>query len=43
MAAMRSIGRASLPPAARVRRALGVSAHFNMAVSPPFFVRSLKD
>lgn len=43
MAAMRSVARASLPPAARVRRALGVSAHFNMAVSPPFFVRSLKD
>lgn len=43
MAAMRGVSRASLPPAARLRRALGVSAHFNMAVSPPFYVRSLKD
>jgi ATP-dependent protease HslVU (ClpYQ) peptidase subunit len=29
-------------PTTRVRRALEVSAHFNMAVSAPFFVRSLR-
>lgn len=40
MAAMR--GTKTLGPAAKVRRALEVSAHFNMAVSPPYFVRALK-
>jgi len=31
-----------LSPTLRIKRALGVSAHFNMAVSPPFFVRALR-
>lgn len=30
------------PPVARIRRALEISAHFNMGVCPPFVVRSLK-
>jgi ATP-dependent protease HslVU (ClpYQ) peptidase subunit len=30
------------PPVQRLKRALAVSAHFNMAVSPPFFVKSLR-
>lgn len=32
----------NLAPQTRVRRALEVSAHFNMAVCSPFFVRSLR-
>lgn len=40
MAAMR--GARSLSPTLKIKRALAVSAHFNMAVSAPFFVRSLK-
>jgi ATP-dependent protease HslVU (ClpYQ) peptidase subunit len=31
-----------MKPVLRVRKALAVSAHFNMAVSPPYFVRSLR-
>jgi len=31
-----------MKPMLRVKRALAVSAHFNMAVSPPFFVRALR-
>jgi ATP-dependent protease HslVU (ClpYQ) peptidase subunit len=31
-----------MKPLLRVKRALAVSAHFNMAVSPPFFIRSLR-
>ena len=31
-----------LAPTVRLKKALEVSAHFNMAVSPPFFVRSLR-
>lgn len=30
------------PPQARLKRALEISAHFNMGVSGPFFVRSLR-
>lgn len=40
MAVMR--GSRSLSPPAKIKRALAVSAHFNMAVSAPFFVRALK-
>lgn len=29
------------PPVQRLKRALAISAHFNMGVSPPFFVKSL--
>ncbi len=32
----------SAPPVLRLKRALAVSAHFNMAVSAPFFVKSLR-
>jgi ATP-dependent protease HslVU (ClpYQ) peptidase subunit len=31
-----------MKPLLRVKRALAVSAHFNMAVSPPFFVRAIR-
>ncbi len=31
-----------MAPTQRLKRALAVSAHFNMAVSPPFFVKSLR-
>ncbi len=31
-----------LPPVARLKRALAISAHFNMGVCPPFFVRALR-
>ena len=40
LGALRAMTGAS--PQARVRRALDVSAHFSMAVCPPFFVRSLR-
>jgi ATP-dependent protease HslVU (ClpYQ) peptidase subunit len=36
---------AALPttkPIPRLKRALAISAHFNMGVSPPFFIRSIK-
>jgi len=32
----------AMSPMPRVKRALAVSAHFNMAVSPPFFVKALR-
>jgi len=31
----------ALAPPARLKRALAISAHFNMGVCAPFFVRSL--
>ena len=31
-----------MKPVLRLKQALSVSAHFNMAVSPPYFVRSLR-
>jgi ATP-dependent protease HslVU (ClpYQ) peptidase subunit len=31
-----------MKPVLRLKQALAVSAHFNMAVSPPYFVRSLR-
>ena len=31
-----------VPPVTRLKRALAISAHFNMAVVAPFFVRSLR-
>ncbi len=40
LGAMRAMDRSA--PLARLRRALEISAHFNMGVSGPFFVRSLR-
>lgn len=40
LGAMRALDRS--PPAVRVRKALEVSAHFNMGVSAPFFVKTLR-
>lgn len=40
LGAMRALDRTA--PAARVRRALEVSAHFNMGVCAPFFVKSIR-
>jgi ATP-dependent protease HslVU (ClpYQ) peptidase subunit len=39
LGAMKALER--LAPAARVRRALGIAAHFNMGVCPPFVVKSI--
>lgn len=41
LGALRALG-PEMPPKTRVRRALEVSAHFSMAVCPPFYVRSLR-
>lgn len=32
----------SLRPVARLKKALAISSHFNMGVSPPFFVKALR-
>lgn len=40
LGAIRALDRS--PPQSRLKRALEISAHFNMGVSGPFFVRSLR-